>query len=229
MLRLTSSLLIFAIGMLGCNIAKAGIILTPTGVNPGDKFRIVFVMRGTSNATSSNALDYDNVVIAAASNAALTYNGSLLNWQAIVSTAATNANDPSRLPTSSTSPIFRIDGVKIANNGADFWDGSILAPIQIDETGALLTSRQVFTGTDVNGFSVPGLTLGNASGNAVTGDTDFQDSQWVNRRTQLIVAQHRLYAISQELTSAVPEPHSLVLFGMAVFPCLLARFRRSNG
>ncbi len=65
-------------------------------------------------------------------------------------------------------PIFLVDGSTIvANDNADFWDGSLASPINLDENGNLLSgTRNVAVGS-----TKPGLSNGNKSfGNEDDGD-----------------------------------------------------------
>src|SRR5208337_1543105 len=72
--------------------ALADLTLTaPATLSPGESFRFVFVTDGTTNATSTNIADYNNFVNTQADGA--TYNGSVVSWVAIASTATVNAID----------------------------------------------------------------------------------------------------------------------------------------
>src|SRR5271157_4858986 len=70
-------------------------ITTPTGLVPGDTFRIVFATDATTTATSSSIGYYNTFVITDASAEAgggvVTYNGVTLTWSAIASTLTENA------------------------------------------------------------------------------------------------------------------------------------------
>jgi len=78
--------------------AEASIILqTPTGLNPGDQFRFVFVTDSIRDATSTNIADYDSFVNAQAGGA--TYDGVVVNWLAVGSTDSVDAIDHMVRPT----------------------------------------------------------------------------------------------------------------------------------
>jgi hypothetical protein len=82
-------------------------MLTPAGLHPGDKFRVVFVSSAERNALSSNIADYDQYITNLAVAAGLdTYFGFPVTWQAIGSTATVSAID--RLPKSFASPPFTV-------------------------------------------------------------------------------------------------------------------------
>jgi hypothetical protein len=199
-------------------------IMTPTGLNTGDQFRIIFVTSDTRDATSSNLADYDTFITDLATAAGLTYNGAPVTWFALGSTESVSAN--SRLPASTSSPgLYRVDGVKVADNTSDLWDGSIDNFLNITETGgvASIGSALAFTGTfsngDIGSIFVNGNVLFLALGSpetVVAGDPNITDA-WV--RTDASPASTdllRFYGYSEVLTvpQAVPEPASLTLLGL---------------
>lgn len=71
--------------------SSAGIISTPTGLNPGDSFRIAFVTSGLTNATATDINYYNTFVSTEA--ASYTYEGQAITWKAIASTASIDARD----------------------------------------------------------------------------------------------------------------------------------------
>ncbi len=85
------ALTLIAATSISATTASAGSIATPTGLNPGDQFRIVFVTQGTTAANSSDISTYDTFVTNQANSA--TYNGATITWQAIGSTPSVNAID----------------------------------------------------------------------------------------------------------------------------------------
>ena len=124
-------------------IARADLIVTPPGLNPGDQFRVVFVTSGTRDAESSNIAEYDAFVSSAATAGGLgTYQGNPLTWFALGSTPP-NVSAISRLPTISPG-LYLADGTKIADSGADLWDGTIDSPLNRTELGG--TQRRQLSG-----------------------------------------------------------------------------------
>jgi hypothetical protein len=77
--------------------ALAGPITVPTGLNPGDQYRLAFVTSTTRDASSSNIADYNAFVTAAANSDPLV---AALNtgWRAIASTPSTAAEDNTFTP-----------------------------------------------------------------------------------------------------------------------------------
>jgi hypothetical protein len=151
--------------------------VTPAGLNPTDPFRVIFVSSAGRDATSPNIADYDAFITTLAHAAGLTYKGAPVTGQALVSTPTVNANDPGRLPTTSTVPIFRVDGALVASGGPDLWDGAIAAPINVSETGIDVTSIIVWTGTTTAGTR--GQPLGGEAFVTV-GLPDLATELWVN-------------------------------------------------
>ena len=110
--------------------AQAALVVVPTGLAPGDQYRLVFVTDGTRDATSTNINDYNNFVTNQVTGSALANAlsgaGLTTTWKAIGSTASVAARDNTGTNPSSTGvPIYLINGNKVANNNADLWDGSI--------------------------------------------------------------------------------------------------------
>ena len=201
-----------ALGILTQNAAAIS-ISTPAGLNPGDKFYVVFVTTGTSTNTADVAT-YDAFV--AAEGASLEYFGQTLTWQSVVTTASVTAI--SRF--NPTSGIYLIDGTKIADNGSDLWDGSIDNPINLTPEGFTLGGERVWTGTNSAGAG------SNYMGAARTyyGVTDATNSTWVAGPLNAPRGNsYRIYASSNELT-AVPEPSvTALLIGAGVIALILAR------
>ncbi|CCI36017.1 PEP-CTERM sorting domain-containing protein [Microcystis aeruginosa] len=228
-----------ALATLGTSAAQAALVVVPTGLNPGDQYRLVFVTSGTRNATSSNINDYNNFVTSQVTGSALAtqlttagFNLGTITWKAIASTRASgsivavNARDNTGTnPSSLGVPIYLIDGNRVANNNTDLWDGSIQNFINRTQSDTVLNGR-VWTGTTGSGIAVfnptftPGqFSLGGANpfGAIVNGQSN-STSLWVNDNiTAGINESLPLYGISSVLTVptpavSVPEPSSLLGF-----------------
>jgi hypothetical protein len=212
--------------------APAG-IMTPAGLNPGDQFRIVFVTDGTITATSSSHSTYDNFVSSEANLAGLlTYNGSPVTWQAIVSvTDGTNA--VARLPKDGV-PIFLNNGTtEVATTGAALWSTAttlLQSSIHLDAAGATPsgTTTGVWTGTDVSGSSFFPLGPASATDSSATGSYTTTSDLWVNAGPQPAGTSERLYGYSSILTvpTAVPEPGVLTLALVGIGGLVGARLAR---
>ena len=79
--------------LLVAGVASAGTITlsTPTGLNPGDKFRFLAVTSGTTTATTTSINTYNTFVQTDLGDAV--YNGGVVNWKAIGSTSVVDARD----------------------------------------------------------------------------------------------------------------------------------------
>ncbi|NCR41254.1 MAG: PEP-CTERM sorting domain-containing protein [Microcystis aeruginosa W13-11] len=217
-LGLVSGIALATLGM--ASAVQAAIITVPTGLNPGDKYRLVFVTSGFRDAQSSDIADYNTFVTnqvtpTSALGLSLTASGLNPTWTAIGSTATVNAKtntltDP--VANASTSvPIYLIDGNKVATRYGDLWDGQILTPISTSDDGQKL-GEAVWTGTNSvgNGANVLG------SGNVNFGTSNDSTSGWVEEAYLMSGYYFRLYGMSSVLTvpqaqpQSVPEPSSIL-------------------
>jgi hypothetical protein len=128
--------------------ASAQIQTVPSGLNPGDSYRLVFVTSTTRDASSSNIADYNTFVSGRA--AAVPALAALpTTWTAIAATSAVDvrantATDP--VANAGTSvPIYQLGGLRVADGYTDLWDDSIANAISITETGTSVNVK-VWTG-----------------------------------------------------------------------------------
>ena len=79
---------------------------------------------------------------------------------------------------SASVPYVRVDGVVVANDWDDVVDGSLLAPINVDETGGVTTATKVWTLTAADGepsaFGAFCSRWRSAAGSAQVGDPQAQ-------------------------------------------------------
>jgi hypothetical protein len=214
----------------GCRAEAGGIALsTPTGLSSGESFRFVFVTDGSVSQNSSNMADYNSFVNAQAGGA--TYDGSIVTWNAIGSTASVNAIDNIG---QSAAPVFLADGTLVTSSStsAGLWSGSLLNPIDRDLSGELLRGFAIYTGTTTAGVAT-GNPLGDFLGSS-GGSSAETNRIWIDSGGVLpSFADLRMYGISQVLTvgSAVPEPSSMLLAGTAIIvgcACRLSHRRRKK-
>ncbi|MEM1026836.1 MAG: hypothetical protein AAGJ38_02015 [Planctomycetota bacterium] len=149
-----------AVGSLVAASVSAHATLTPPpGLNPGDPYRIAFVTSDSflTTAESIDIADYNQVATAAAnSQPDLVALGT--NWFALVSVPGTppiSAKENSGTddtPDGTTGvPIFRVDGVTIADDYDDLWDRTIDAPLNVSEDGTVQDAITAWTGTLAEG------------------------------------------------------------------------------
>lgn len=207
--------------------SRAVPITVPTGLSPGDHYRLAFITSTTRDATSSNIADYNSFVDGVANGVAqLAALGT--TWTAIGSTASVNARtntstDPSP-PGSTGVPIFLLNDTKLVDNYDDLWDGSIDVAFEVDESGTVRTFTSVWSGT--NGSGLVSIPLGNTTGGTNTGNPSQTFVAWIQSFTNLSVSSNRFYAISDVLTVPVPEPSTALLLAAGL--AALAVHRRSG-
>ena len=101
--------------------------LKPAGLAPGDQFRIIFLSSTTRDALSTAIADYNTFVQgrAAAGHAAIQPYSS--GFKVVGCTQAVDARDNTGTTYTSMDkgvPIYWLNGIKVADNYADFYDGS---------------------------------------------------------------------------------------------------------
>jgi len=210
-------------------------LLPPAGLNPGDTYRLVFLTDGTTQAGSDfistyNAFVQSQAALAPALNALGT------TWKAIGSTfgpsetsSAYNSTGNNTGPGAAV-PIFRLDGVKVANNNADLWDGTLQNAINVTPTG-VSTATRVWSGTNPGGdyyywFPLSGKPFGPFD-YALFGNPQLTTGWLGNNTHEQVVAQFPMYAISDLLTVApVPEPSTYIAGALLLLPFGASTIRR---
>ncbi|MYC38675.1 MAG: hypothetical protein F4X66_17445, partial [Chloroflexi bacterium] len=124
--------------------------LTPTGINAGDRFRLLFVTSTTRNAASTDIADYNtHVQTAAGNNAALeAFKG---EFTALISTGSVLARDNTATTYTDTNkgvPIYWLGGAKVADDYEDFYDFSWDSREARQENGSVHSSGR---GNDFRG------------------------------------------------------------------------------
>ena len=128
--------------------------LTPSGLSDGDQFRLIFVSSTRRDATSSDIEVYNTFVqnLAAAGHSAIRAYSS--QFRVVGSTAAVDARDNTNT-TGTGVPIYWLNGNKVADNYADFYDGSW--DDEVEPEGRVGTNgfgSAIFTGSDNDGTSL---------------------------------------------------------------------------
>jgi List-Bact-rpt repeat protein len=175
-----------------CNLIKTGYLLTDwntqangsgTSYTVGQTFpmgsadvtlyaintpvKLVFLTKNTGGFTSNppvGAAGGDAGCLSYASSAGLTG-----NWMAWLSDATTS---PSTRFTQSAVPYVTLDGTVIANNWAQLTSGTLQNAIMHDENGAAVAASYVWTGTNVNGAAIIGIS-GNDCNNWTTSTSSY--------------------------------------------------------
>lgn len=219
-MKMKSWLMALALGMVLCfSVAVQAALVDPAGLSPGDTYHIVFATSDTRDATSADIADYNDFVNTVAAAAGSWVKDLSTTWKAIASTQDVDAINNAPIG----GPVFRVDGVKVADNSADLWDGSLDAAIHVTETGGTPTDW-IWTGSNQSGteFIQSGgpddgdsLALGTVDNtHSTVGASSNSGVQWMVGTAAAQSSELSLYALSGELTF-VPEPTSLGLLTIA--------------
>jgi len=245
--------------------ANAGTIpstdpLVPAGLSVGDSFQLVIVTSTTRSGDSAVIADYNSFVTSAASvGTSVGHLGA--TWYAIASTQGspngTSRTDPAYIAPAAaienavvSAAVYLPDGTKIADDFTDMWDGSIDAPINVDENGNVVAagtrvwtgSREQFSGQ----WGYPGAWPNGSGGSAETtgfywnslGDrapgfyryTEVGQTGQTTAGSWLTLGEQqggnlRFYAVSEPLAVTVPEPAALCLAAISVVGLMWGRRR----
>ena len=200
--------------------ADAASLRSPGDLLPGDKYRLAFVTDGRLQQWGKSNEDYNEFVTREAHRAGSLVADLTVEWKAIASTKLVDARDNTGTnPTLSEPnevPVYLVDGTtRIADNYADLWDGSLDAPLNIDQFGRRADTK-VATGTREDGTAWPIFYLGRFYyGGWVEGVSAWTSGWWVSSNTVLTWGPEHFYAMSDLLT-VVPEPTSATLVGLAI-------------
>lgn len=189
--------------------ASATLVSAINALNTGDKYRVLFVTDGTTDATSSNINDYNAFVQGQAALSSLTSN---LTWSALASTTSIDAkvNILVGTPTDDGVTYFDTIGQVLATSSEDLFDASIAFPTGYNQYANAVGTTQVYTGSTALGVKA-GAALG--SSNPQLGITTIATGGgWIawgllGNNTTL----RPMYALSNLVT--VPIPPALWLFG----------------
>jgi hypothetical protein len=217
-----------ALAAMSVNGAQAAPITIPTGLNPGDTYRLAFVTSTTRDATSTDIADY-NAFVTAAANSQGALAALATTWTAIASTATVDARDNTNTVQTSAGgsngvPIFLLNDTELVDGYDNLWDATINTALRISEDGStlpipdLLNIPVAWTGTGTPGIGFISGELGN--GSAATGAIFLSGPEW---RSSLFLTvnttSNHLYAISGTLTVAaatIPEPGPLSLLALGL-------------
>ena len=209
--------------MIATVLAAAGsamaVVVLPTGV---DEYRIIFVISGGFQATNTDIGWYNTQVsVTAASNTIL--NGLGEDWYCVGSTASVDARDnisPGIAWDEENIPIYNTAGVKVGDNLADIFDGSLDSAVGFDQNGDDRSNAIVWTGSLQDGTRHGVYPLGDADMVAI-GLASVTAPSWINNGAldPEFTVQQPLYGIS----SPVPEPATVLLFGFGGLALLRKR------
>ena len=191
----------------------------PTGLNPGDKFQLIFVTDASSAATEVLIAYYNDYVedqwggstIRTQVQSALQLNSDI-TWKCIGSTAIIAAKDnvADGSGVNYFKGIYRLDGKKVADNSTHLWRNDLdqrdlYAAPQITEHGSnVVGDGETWTGTYNTGKASLTQYLGNG-GNVVKGICTYVSSSysqgWLQEGyVEDPTLKRHLYALSEILT-----------------------------
>ena len=131
------------------SVCHAQLILPPEGLEPGDQYRLIFTTSQKRDATSSNIEDYNNFVQSVADSSPEVASWGL-EWKAVAATMEVDARTNTGLVVDESSeiPVYRIDGMRMADNYALFWrleNNFLSVAPNVDELGEVVVDSD-FTG-----------------------------------------------------------------------------------
>lgn len=176
----------------------------PAGLDPGDKYQLVFNSSISTWATSTSIDVYNGVAQAAADAAGI---GATVDvgWSAIASTSTVDAKTNAVVGTNA--PVYNMKLDLLATGFSDMWDGSLSAQLAWDEFGQS-NPVDAWTGTDIDGTAAAGLELGHSGGSAWCGRPTLTNALWINFFTPPTTTLLPVYALSEELTVPLPGDYN---------------------
>lgn len=201
---------------------------TPAGLSSGDKFRFLFLTAGTLSATSADISSYNTFVTSQAAGAR--YDGTTVNWSALVSTSTVDARDNVG-GLNTNVPVYLVNGTKLAGNlttgtaANGLWSGVLLTGPDIGITGTSV-GGSAYTGSLANGTGKSGNQAGASFTQYGTPTSGYQFGWAFSATAQPSSFALGLYGVSSELTVApVPEPSTYAM-GLAGLACSMWRRRK---
>jgi len=203
---------IVVFGSLSIAHAEPVSLATPAGLAPGAQFRFLFLTSGTQAATSTDIGNYNTFVNSQASGA--TYEGSVVNWKAVGSTATVNARDNvggfgGNVPVYLTNGTLLAGDLTTSTSNKGLWSGTFFTTPIIGIDGNGVTTTFAFTGSNADGTGYPSGQLGAASfvryGDPTVNVDTFGWHFSINGMPDSFAV--NFYGVSSELTApnAVPE------------------------
>jgi len=226
--------------------ASISVVTEPSGLNPGDTYRLVFFTSETIDLNTTDIATYNNFVNDVANNNG-SYTGSQVaglnvSWKILGSTSSMSAAentatrwDSSEGPVDTDHPIYNLNGDKVADDNTDLWDGSIDTAIMYSEEGKTAdeyyvpdlwhqdSDGRIAAGTNPGGVIGTNGVLGDSGGashgfsDATTSDDWIKNQNWGWDPAPV-------YALSDPIT-VVPEPTAFVLAGLALLGLAIRRRR----
>jgi len=200
----------------------SGHALVP-GLSDGDTFHLAFVSSDMHKAGSQDITTYNDVLQNLANNSSIGGMGDL-SWKMLGSTTAVDARDNAPV----SGPVYLTDGSKVADDAADFWDGSHAVVMNKNENGATFSEgwSWTFTGSNSDGTAASGTALGNQTHPTTVGYADQKAANWMFGHSPGHDNMARYYALSELITvgaNPIPEPGTMGLLMLGLVGLLCRR------
>ena len=180
--------------------------LVPAGMVVGEQFRLLFLNTGARPGRRALSL-YNSLVQSAASSGHADIRAFSGQFRALLSTREVDARD-NTATTGGGVPIYWLGGAKVADNYADFYDGSWDTRAPRDHNGNTVTiGRTTLTGSNADGSGEFNLWVGGAGNDNIRigrldrgAGNEIHSLEVADRNTF-----HAQYALSPVLTVAIPD------------------------
>ena len=195
--------------------------LIPSGLGPGDHFRLIFLSSATRTAEATDIATYNTWVQGLAANGHTDIQNHSSTFRVVGSTAAVDARDNTST-TGTGVAIHWLNGDKAADDYEDFYDETWDEEASMrDESGTTVTApTYVWTGSDDDGTTT-NWHLGSNLGNVTVGipnSTSTGNGPLSSGVANVITLDRHLYALSGvfqvSLITEVPADWSLVPSGL---------------
>ena len=195
--------------------------LIPSGLGPGDHFRLIFLSSATRTAEATDIATYNTWVQGLAANGHTDIQDHSSTFRVVGSTAAVDARDNTST-TGTGVAIHWLNGDKAADDYEDFYDETWDEEASMrDESGTTVTApTYVWTGSDDDGTTT-NWHLGSNLGNVTVGipnSTSTGNGPLSSGVANVITLDRHLYALSGvfqvSLITDVPADWSLVPSGL---------------
>lgn len=204
----------------------------PPGLNAGAPYRIIYVTSARRDPAGIGIAVYNAFAQndASASPALAQLTGT---WKALASSQEVDARDNTATPPDAALqvPIYTTNGVRIADNYSDLWDGSIAAPIADRGGDAVGPDRRVWTGTNASGTEafIDGDSHALFNHPPMTGSPAETDARWIALGPMNYGTNLSFYALSAPLHASIPEPRSVTTLAGVALLCMICWQRFGYG
>ena len=194
-------------------------LLVPDGMQVGSKIRLLFVGSGVTPRNDNHSF-YNTSVIRVARNGHADIRPFSDHFRALVSTHEVDARDNTatnhvKTPSDTDAPIYWVNGDKVADDYADFYDGSWDSRVPRNSAGnAISDGTIVLTGSLQSGRGQPRTRIGNRDSGVRIGRLDQGEGNEIDAGTG-DNAFRPLYGLSPVLTLVAGD--SLISFQQAEY------------